>query len=307
MHMRVIFLRINLSNGEVKKEPTLRYAREWLGSTGIAIKILYDELKSWVTPYDPANKIVFGTGALMGTPAPGACKMSASTLGPRTGGWASGCCDSYVGGELKCAGYDMIVIEGKAHWPVYIWIQDDLVEIREASHLWGKTTWETLDTIREDLQDPSLHVLSIGPAGENIVRGACIIQDKARAFGRCGTGAVMGSKNLKAIVAKGTRAVKVAERESFMEVVRKVREMFKTARNLDKCENMAHSNSWRKSRRQASTIRTFRKPGFLRQWPKESIPKSQSTNTWSHGKTSRAVSSVAAAISTSPKDPMPGS
>ncbi len=226
-------LRINLSNGEVKKEPTLRYAREWLGSTGIAIKILYDELKSWVTPYDPANKIVFGTGALMGTPAPGACKMSASTLGPRTGGWASGCCDSYVGGELKCAGYDMIVIEGKAHWPVYIWIQDDLVEIREASHLWGKTTWETLDTIRKDLQDPSLHVLSIGPAGENIVRGACIIQDKARAFGRCGTGAVMGSKNLKAIVAKGTRAVKVAERESFMEVVRKVREMFKTARNLE--------------------------------------------------------------------------
>ena len=72
--------------------------------------------------------------------------MSASTLGPRTGGWASGCCDSYVGGELKCAGYDMIVIEGKAHRPVYIWIQDDLVEIREASHLWGKTTWETLDT-----------------------------------------------------------------------------------------------------------------------------------------------------------------
>ena len=107
-------LRVNLSSGEIKKEPTLKYAREWVGSTGIAIKILYDELQSWVTPYDPANKIVFGTGALMGTPAPGACKMSASTLGPRTGGWASGLCDSYVGGELKCAGYDTVVIEGKA-------------------------------------------------------------------------------------------------------------------------------------------------------------------------------------------------
>jgi aldehyde:ferredoxin oxidoreductase len=271
-------LRINLSNGEVKKEPTLRYAREWLGSTGIAIKILYDELKSWVTPYDPANKIVFGTGALMGTPAPGACKMSASTLGPRTGGWASGCCDSYVGGELKCAGYDMIVIEGKAHQPVYLWIQDDLVEIREASHLWGKNTWETLDTIRKDLQDPSLHVLSIGPAGENIVRGACIIQDKARAFGRCGTGAVMGSKNLKAIVAKGTRAVTVAERESFMEVVRKVREMFKTARNLDNMRKYGTLQLMEKKQATGVNYKNFQETWFPEAMaeridPKKSIDK----------------------------------
>ena len=230
-------LRVNLSNGTIKKEPTLKYAREWLGSTGFAIKILYDELKSWVTPYDPANKIVFGTGTLMGTPAPGACKMSASTLGPRTGGWASGCCDSYVGGELKCAGYDTVVIEGKAHQPVYLWIQDDTVEIRDASHLWGENTWQTLDILRRNLKDPSLHVLSIGPAGENVVRGACIIQDKARAFGRCGTGAVMGSKNLKAIVAKGAGSIKVADRDRFMEVVRGIREMFKTARNLDDMRN----------------------------------------------------------------------
>ena len=229
-------LRINLSNGEMKKEPTRKYAREWLGSTGIAIKILYDELKSWVTPYDPANKLIFGVGALVGTPAPGACKMSASTLGPRTGGWASGLCDSYVGGELKCAGYDTIVIEGRAHEPVYLWIQDDTIEIREASHLWGQNTWDTLEMVREDLGDPSLHILSIGPAGENIVRGACIIQDKARAFGRCGTGAVMGSKNLKAIVAKGRRAIKVADRDRFMEVARKVREMFKTARGVEEMQ-----------------------------------------------------------------------
>ena len=226
-------LRINLSNGEMKKESTLTYAREWLGSTGIAIKILYDELKSWVTPYDPANKLIFGVGALVGTPAPGACKMSASTLGPRTGGWASGLCDSYVGGELKCAGYDTIVIEGRAHKPVYLWIQDDAIEIREASHLWGRNTWDTLEMVRADLGDPSLHILSIGPAGENLVRGACIIQDRARAFGRCGTGAVMGAKNLKAVVAKGNRAVKVADRDRFMEVARKVREMFKTARGVD--------------------------------------------------------------------------
>ena len=226
-------LRVNLTTGEIKKEPTLHYAREWLGSTGIAVKILYDELKAWTTPYDPANKIVFGTGALMGTPAPGACKMSASTLGPRTGGWASGCCDSYVGGELKCAGYDTVVIEGRAGKPVYLWIQDDRVEIRDASHLWGKNTWETLEIIRNDLNDPSLHILSIGPAGENLVRGACIVQDRARAFGRCGTGAVMGSKNLKALVAKGSGAIKVAQPEDFMEAVRHVRDLFKTARGID--------------------------------------------------------------------------
>jgi len=226
-------LRINLSNGEVKREPTLPYAREWLGSTGIAIKMLYDELKPWVTPYDPANKLIFGIGALVGTPAPGACKMSASSLGPRTGGWASGLCDSYVGGELKCAGYDMVVIEGRAHRPVYLWIEDDAVEIRDASHLWGKNTWETLEMLRADVKNPSLHILSIGPAGENLVRGACIIQDRARAFGRCGTGAVMGAKNLKAVVAKGNRALKVADRDRFMEVARKVREMFKTARGVD--------------------------------------------------------------------------
>ncbi|MGA2991138.1 MAG: aldehyde ferredoxin oxidoreductase family protein [Candidatus Korobacteraceae bacterium] len=226
-------LRVNLSNGSVKKEPTLPYTREWLGSTGIAIKILYDELRHWVTPYDPTNKIVFGTGALMGTPAPGACKMSASTLGPRTGGWASGLADSYVGGELKCAGYDTLIIEGKAHKPVYLWIEDDTVEIRDALHLWGKDTWETLETVRDDLRDPSLHILSIGPAGENVVRGACIMQDKARAFGRCGTGAVMGSKNLKAIIAKGSKPVRVPDREHFMEVLHGVREMFKTARGVD--------------------------------------------------------------------------
>ena len=226
-------LRINLGSGEIRKEPTLAHARQWLGSTGIAIKILYDELKPWMSPYDPANKIVFGTGALMGTPAPGACKMSASTLGPRTGGWASGLCDSYVGGELKCAGYDTVVVEGKAHTPVYLWIHDDAVELRDAAHLWGKTTWETLDLVREDLRDPSLHILSIGPAGENIVRGACIVQDRARAFGRCGTGAVMGAKNLKAIVAKGSGAVRVAQPERFMAAVGRVRELFQEARGVD--------------------------------------------------------------------------
>ncbi|MCG6537420.1 MAG: aldehyde ferredoxin oxidoreductase, partial [Syntrophales bacterium LBB04] len=123
-------LRVNLSNGKVSTEPTSTYAREWLGASGIAVKILYDELRSWVTPYDPANKLVFSAGALVGTTAPGACKSNISTLGPMIGGWASSCSDSYAGGQLKYAGYDAIIIEGRAHTPVYLWICDDNVEIR---------------------------------------------------------------------------------------------------------------------------------------------------------------------------------
>jgi aldehyde:ferredoxin oxidoreductase len=226
-------LRINLSNGSVTTESTLKYAKEWLGASGIAIKILYDEIKPWVTPYDPANKLIFGAGALIGTTAPGANKMNVSTLGPMIGGWASSCSDSYVGGELKRSGYDSIIIEGRAHRPVSLWIRDDSIEIRDASLLWGKTTWETLDLVRKELDDPSLHTVSIGPAGENLVRGACIIQDRGRAFGRCGTGAVMGSKNLKAIVARGTGSIRVADPKAFQETVFRVREMIKKAKNLE--------------------------------------------------------------------------
>jgi aldehyde:ferredoxin oxidoreductase len=227
-------LRVNLNDGSTYTENTLRYAKEWLGASGIGIKILYDELRDWVTPYEPANKIIFGTGALVGTTAPGASKSNVSTLGPVTGGWASSCSDSYLGGQLKCAGYDSIVVDGKAHAPVYLWINDNFVQIRDASHIWGKTTWETLEVLRDELGDSSLHILSIGPAGENLVRGACIIQDKGRAFGRCGTGAVMGSKQLKAIVIKGTGSVRVAEPGLFMEAVAKIRKKFKKSKTIDK-------------------------------------------------------------------------
>lgn len=225
-------LRINLSDRNITTQPISQYAKEWMGGSGIAIKILYDELRPWMTPFDPSNKLVFGSGALLGTVAPGACKSNISTLGPMTGGWASGLSDSYVGGQLKYAGYDSIVIEGKASRPVYLWINDAHVQIMDASHLWGKTTWQTLDMIREELGDKNLHAVSIGPAGEFLVRGACIIQDKGRAFGRCGSGAVMGSKNLKAIVARGTGSIRVAQPERFMKIVSEIREMFKKGESL---------------------------------------------------------------------------
>lgn len=215
-------LRVNLTTKTVTIEDLTDQYDDWLGA--LAVKILYEELPDWVTPFDVRNKIIFSSGALMGTLAPGACKMSASTLGPITGGWATGSTDSYVGMELKHAGYDHLIVEGRAHKPCYLWITDEKVEIRDATHIWGKTTWETLEAIRKELGDPTLHVLSIGPAGENLVRNACIIQDKNRALGRCGTGAVMGSKNLKAIVCKGTKPIKIADEERFLKKVAEVRE-----------------------------------------------------------------------------------
>lgn len=226
-------LRVNLSDGRVSSEPTLKYAKEWLGASGIAIKILYDELRPWVTPYEPANKLIFGVGPLVGTTAIGSNEMNVSTLSPMTGGWGSCHSDSYLGGQIKYCGYDSVIIEGKAHSPVYLWINDDIVEIRDASNIWGRTTWEALEMIQKELGDSTLHIASIGQAGENLVRGACIIQDRGRAFGRCGTGAVMGSKNLKALVAKGTGAVKVAHPKRFMEAAAKCRAMFKNVKTRE--------------------------------------------------------------------------
>jgi len=222
-------LRVNLSNGHIATETIAPYAKNWLGSAGVAVKLLYDELRSWVTPYDPRNLLIFGTGVLQGTTAPGACKMTASTLGPLTGGWATGASDSHIGGQLKCAGYDLLVLSGRARQPVYLWIDDEKIEIREGGHLWGKTTSQTLRLLRDELDDPTLHALLIGPAGENLVRGSCVLQDEARAFGRCGTGAVMGSKNLKAVVARGSGGIRIANPDRFTKIVRELLERAKIA------------------------------------------------------------------------------
>jgi aldehyde:ferredoxin oxidoreductase len=224
-------LRVNLTNGDISIEPTLNYAKEWLGASGIATRILYNEVKSWVTPYEPANKLIFGAGTLNGTLAPGACRINANSINTLTGGYATSNCDSHFGNELKYAGYDLIIIDGKAHTPIYLWIRDDCIEIRDASNLWGKTTWETLDMIREWHGDKDIHTLSIGPAGENLVRGACIIQDRARAMGRCGLGAVMGSKNLKAIAVRGSGAIQLADPARFMKAVDHCRAMIASRSN----------------------------------------------------------------------------
>jgi len=223
-------LRVDLSSGSISVEPTMKYAREWLGGGGIDQWILYNEMKPWITPYAPANRLTFGAGPLVGTMAPGASRISAGSKNALTLGVGSSNCDSHFGPELKFAGYDHLIFQGKARKPVYLWIDDERVEIRDATHLWGKTTWETVDEIRQELGDEEVHMLSIGPAGENIVRGACIIQNKARAFGRCGLGGVMGSKNLKAVAVRGSGAVEVADGPRFMRAVDELRQRILSAK-----------------------------------------------------------------------------
>ena len=216
-------VRINLSNGWSRVDDYSNEFDNYLGH--YAAKILYDELLDGTTPFDPRNIVILSCGALMGTLAPGSCKMSMSTLSPVTGGWGTGSSDSHVGLAMKATGYDNLIIEGRAKKPCYLYLTEAGVEVRDAVSLWGKTTWETLDALREELKDKQLHVLSIGPAGENLSRNACVIQDRNRAFGRCGTGAVLGSKNIKAIVCKGNRPVRVADSERFFKRVSALREV----------------------------------------------------------------------------------
>lgn len=223
-------LRIDLGDGSFTFEPTAKYAREWLGGSGTAQWILYNEVKPWVTSYDPANLLIFSVGPLVGTLAPGGSRISADSINPVTNGVGSSNSDSFFGGQLKCAGFDHIILKGRSRQPVYLWIDDDHIEIRDASHLWGMTTWDTSDAIKAELgDDKEIYTLSIGPAGENLVRGACIIQEKGRAMGRCGMGSVMGSKNLKAVAVRGTGAIEVADPDKFMEAILRIKKIFPKA------------------------------------------------------------------------------
>jgi aldehyde:ferredoxin oxidoreductase len=219
-------LRVDLTAAKVSVEPTIKYAHEWLGGSGLAQWILYNEVKPDIRPLDPGNKLIIGTGAFNGTLAPGSSRVTADAKSPMTGGVGSSNSDGFFSTELKFAGYDLIVFEGKASKPIYLWIDDDKVELRDAFHLRGKTTWETDEKIKQDMADDRIQIMCIGPAGENLVRGACIIVNKGRGLGRCGLGAVMGSKNLKAIAVRGTGAVEVADPARFINAVDDSRKVF---------------------------------------------------------------------------------
>src|SRR6056297_2163965 len=217
-------LRINLSEKSIKEENLNEdLAREYIGARGLGSKYLYDEIEPDIDPLAPENKLILATGPLTGTLASSTGRLNVITKGPLTGTIAASNTGGYWGSELKFAGYDMVILEGKADKPVYIWINDDNIEIRDASHLWGKKTYES-DKILRDETHQEARVLNIGPAGENEVLFACVMNDRDRAAGRTGVGAVMGSKNLKAVVVRGKKGVRVENNEKFMETALEVKE-----------------------------------------------------------------------------------
>ncbi|WP_119154522.1 aldehyde ferredoxin oxidoreductase family protein [Caldimonas tepidiphila] len=213
-------LRVNLATGEIKNEPlNMEWARAYLGSRGLATKYLTSEIDPKVDPLSPDNKLIWATGPLTGTMASTGGRYTVVTKGPLTGAIACSNSGGYWGSELKFAGWDMVIFEGRSDRPVYLSIEDDKVELRDASHLWGKSVWETEETIKKQHQDPLVRVSCIGLAGENQVLFSAVVNDLHRAAGRSGVGAVMGSKNLKAIAVRGTKGVgNIANPKEFMRV-----------------------------------------------------------------------------------------
>jgi aldehyde:ferredoxin oxidoreductase len=217
-------LRVDLTTGNCTEEDLdLGLAKKFIGGTGLATKILFDEVDPTIDPLSPENKLIFATSPLTGTGAPAASRFMVVTKSPLTGCITSSNSGGYFGPELKFAGFDLMIFEGKAAEPVYLSILDDKIEIKPAQHLWGKEVPETEEIIRSeagnlwDAKDTC--IASIGPAGENLVKVASIMNDGSRALARSGVGSVMGSKNLKAIAVRGKGGVTVPDGKRFKHVM----------------------------------------------------------------------------------------
>jgi aldehyde:ferredoxin oxidoreductase len=217
-------LNVDLSSGrtwleEVDREDLLHF----LGGRGINAKLLYERVPKGIDPLGPDNVLIFGPGTLTGTSAPSSGRTSVTCKGPATGLYLKVSVGGHLGAELKYAGYDYLVIHGGAENPVFLWIDDDAVELRDARHLWGLGTREADRLIREELGDDEIETGLIGPAGETKVLFSCIIFSLYNSASRGGVGAVMGSKNLKAIAARGTGGLRVAEGDEFFELAARTR------------------------------------------------------------------------------------
>jgi aldehyde:ferredoxin oxidoreductase len=204
-------LRIDLSKATVRTEPLSESLVEnFIGGRGFVAKMLYDEIPAGIGPYDPENMLIIATGPLTGHFLPASGKTHFGTKSPATGGYADSNMGGHFGPQMKYAGYDVVVITGKAQGPSYVLINDDTVEIRPAAEYWGHGSITAEKNLKRHLGD-EYQIITIGPAGENRVRYACISHDFGRQAGRTGVGAVLGSKNLKAIAVKGTGSISVAD------------------------------------------------------------------------------------------------
>jgi len=229
-------LRVDLSKEKISFEnPDDIFYRRYVGGEGFVAYFLLKELKPGIDPLSPENKLIFAAGPVTGAPIPGSGRNSVGAKSPLTGGFGESEVGGHWGAELKRAGFDAVIIEGHASSPVYLWIHDGEVEIRDAEHLWGKVTGDAQKIIRKELGDKLVRVAQIGPAGERMVRYACVIVDLKDAAGRTGMGAVMGSKNLKAVAVRGHGKLEVASSEKLKDLTRWL------VQNMDEVIGWAHN------------------------------------------------------------------
>ncbi|MFN2188946.1 MAG: aldehyde ferredoxin oxidoreductase family protein, partial [Candidatus Promineifilaceae bacterium] len=214
-------LHVDLSAQKIAvEEPGEAFYRKYMGGSALAMNYLLKEMPGGVDPLGPENILVLALSVLTGAPVSGQSRMTAAAKSPLTGAIGDSQCGGFWPAEFKFAGFDAIVIKGKAEKPVYLWIHDGQYELRDASHLWGKITGKAEKAIKEELGDDKIEVLQIGPAGEKMVRFAAIMNMSNRANGRTGLGAVMGSKNLKAVAVRGKKRPALADKGKLNEIAK---------------------------------------------------------------------------------------
>lgn len=224
-------LRVNLSSGTISADENEEdFYRRYFGGSGFISYYLLKEVGAGVDALSPDNRLVFAAGPVTGVPIAGGGRNSVGAKSPLNGGYGQAEVGGFWGAELRHAGWDAIVVEGKSEKPVYLWIDDDRVEIRDAGHLWGKTTLEVQKRIQKELGSTTIRIAQIGPAGENQVRYACVVNDINHAAGRSGMGAVMGSKNLRAIAVRGHQKVELADEKAVNSLAKWLRDDLKTNR-----------------------------------------------------------------------------
>lgn len=221
-------LTVNLTTGTIdKKAVPVELARDYLGGIGFNARILYDEIPAGADPLGPDNVLAFGVGTLVGSPYPTASRTEASAKSPQTGQFGTSNSGYLFGSMVKNAGYDAMVFKGKAEKPVYVFIDNDRVEILDASFIWGKECWQTIDLLRQ--KHYGCEIALIGPAGENLVRFASIENGRHDGWGRSGLGAVMGSKLLKAVAVRGSKGITPFDPKGMLEVSWEGRQLIQSA------------------------------------------------------------------------------
>jgi aldehyde:ferredoxin oxidoreductase len=219
-------LKVDLNAGTAEGlELEEKLYHDYLGGSGLAAKWFFDNQCWKADPLSPENPLIIMNGPLSGTSLPGVSRLEVCARSPLTGIWGEASMGGHFSPQLKRTGYDGIIITGASDKPIYLYVTDEAVDIRDASHLWGKDTYETEELIKEELGDRRAQVMSIGPAGENLVKYACVMNDRGSTAGRCGLGAVMGSKKLKAVVARGNKKAPIADEEGYKDAREKMNKM----------------------------------------------------------------------------------